>query len=201
MTAGLLNQTSFRWLGDPQAVVVNGRAYGECNATRLSGKQNCSMPCGVHQQSVKPGKRYRVRVIGATVLSQLSLALEGHNMTLFEVDVSPICKCTKQRVHTSSLCRFRISRYRLDNDTLSSLTQGKTPRRQSKLDDGPANQSFYWRIESIWRNTEVHGAALWSYNATASPEPYNQDFSPISPPANLNATVPLPRETFGWVDQ
>ena len=39
-------------------------------------------------QKILPGKKYRVRVIGATVLSYLGLALEGHNMTLIEVDVS-----------------------------------------------------------------------------------------------------------------
>ena len=50
MNVGLLDQTSFKWVGDPQAVVVNGRAHGQCNSTRLAPNQNCSMPCGVHQQ-------------------------------------------------------------------------------------------------------------------------------------------------------
>lgn len=37
---------------------------------------------------VKPNTRYRVRVIATGALSYLQMALEGHNMTVFEVDVS-----------------------------------------------------------------------------------------------------------------
>lgn len=50
--------------------------------------QQCTTDCGVNQQFVKPNTRYRVRMIGATVLSYIGLALEGHQMTLFEADVS-----------------------------------------------------------------------------------------------------------------
>jgi len=89
-----LNETVFGWLNEPQNLLVNGNALGTCNATALMPGQMCGTACGNNLQKVKPGKKYRVRMIGATVLSYLGMALEGHNMTLFEVDVSQSCRRT-----------------------------------------------------------------------------------------------------------
>ena len=86
--SGLLNDTTFMWLNEPNSLLVNGHALGTCNASALLPGYSCGTSCGNNLQLVKPGKRYRVRVIGATILSYLSLKLEGHKMTLFEADVS-----------------------------------------------------------------------------------------------------------------
>jgi len=83
---GLVNET-FKWLGEPQALLVNGNAKGTCNATALLPGQHCTTSCGLHQQMVKPNTRYRVRVIGGTGLSYLGMSLEDHDMWLFEADV------------------------------------------------------------------------------------------------------------------
>jgi hypothetical protein len=88
ITAGLTNNTQFKWLGEPQSLLVNGNAHGICNSTLLQRGQQCTTACGLHQQFVKPNTRYRVRVIGSTVLSYLGMALEDHDMWLFEADVS-----------------------------------------------------------------------------------------------------------------
>jgi hypothetical protein len=85
IVAGLWNET-FKWLGEPQALLVNGNAKGNCNASALLPGQKCSTSCGLHQQIVKPNTRYRVRIIGGTSLSYLGMALEGHDMWLFEAD-------------------------------------------------------------------------------------------------------------------
>lgn len=77
----------FGWLNEPQNLLVNGNALGTCNATALLPGQTCGTSCGNNLQMVKPGKKYRVRVIGQLVLSYIQLALEGHTMMLFEVDV------------------------------------------------------------------------------------------------------------------
>lgn len=91
MVQGILNNTQFQWIRDPQAVVINGRAANACNASALPEGEECSTECGSYQQKVKPNTKYRVRVINAGVLSYFSMALEGHKMTLFEADVSLYC--------------------------------------------------------------------------------------------------------------
>lgn len=90
MVAGILNNTQFQWIRDPQAVVINGIAPNACNASALPVGEECSTECGAYQQKVKPNTKYRVRVINAGVLSYYSMALEGHKMTLFEADVSSV---------------------------------------------------------------------------------------------------------------
>lgn len=49
---------------------------------------------------VKPGKKYRVRVIGQLVLSYIQLALEGHTMMLFEVDVRGFSRSSRDLGNT-----------------------------------------------------------------------------------------------------
>lgn len=88
MVTGILNNTQFAWIRDPQAVVINGMAANACNASALPAGEVCGTECGAYQQKVKPNTRYRVRIINAGVLSYYSLALEGHKMILFEADVS-----------------------------------------------------------------------------------------------------------------
>jgi L-ascorbate oxidase len=83
-----LNNTLFEWLNEPNNLLVNGNALGMCNSTALTPGQTCNgVTCGNNLQLIKPGKRYKVRVIASGVLSYVSLALEGHSMTLFEADV------------------------------------------------------------------------------------------------------------------
>ena len=94
--SGLLNTTVFDWINEPQDLLVNGNALNVCNATALLSGQSCGTACGNNLQLVKPGKKYRVRVIGQLVLSYIGMALEGHNMILFEVDVSGAGHFTRQ---------------------------------------------------------------------------------------------------------
>lgn len=74
ITVGLADE-SFTWLNDPQTVTVNGHAFGECTpnstdpATGLPAQ--CEAGCHTEIVSVKPGKTYRVRTVGTTVLSFL----------------------------------------------------------------------------------------------------------------------------------
>lgn len=55
-----LASVPFHWLGEPQSMVVNGNALGNCNQTSLFG---CSNNCHHHRVSVKPDRTYRVRCV------------------------------------------------------------------------------------------------------------------------------------------
>ncbi|CAM6108899.1 unnamed protein product [Calypogeia fissa] len=83
----------FRWVGDPQSLLINGRGSYPCSnvsaATVSSGDcLECNQtvcPPYVLQPAVEPGKTYRLRIGSVASLSALNFILEGHNMTVVEV--------------------------------------------------------------------------------------------------------------------
>ena len=84
----ILSTTDYVWMSEPQTVLVNGNGHNPCDLSALKPGQLCSQDCGNHLQLVRPGTRYRVRVIAGSLLSYYGLSLESHSMLLFEADVS-----------------------------------------------------------------------------------------------------------------
>ncbi|ORX33571.1 multi-copper oxidase laccase-like protein [Kockovaella imperatae] len=180
IVAGLLNTSVFGWLGEPQNLLVNGHAPGECNETALSAGQTCNVTCGNNLQKVLPGKKYRVRVIGATVLSYIGLALEGHNMTVIEVDGTYV-----EPYPVVDLELGAGQRYSVIIETMQN----------------PPKHDYHWRLRTMWRPTRVNGSALWQYDDDAPSNCPYDNHGPVSSaatPTNLNETVYLPEEKFGW---
>ena len=66
LSSGLL-AAPFQWTNDPQALTVNGNAYGECDPAVKA----CKSGCHTEVVTVEPDKTYRIRVIGAMALSFL----------------------------------------------------------------------------------------------------------------------------------
>ena len=84
-----------KFVGEPQSLLINGRGVFEpfhcsrapngssdaaCNVPRSAG---CAPP---PLFTAVPGKTYRLRVGSLTSLSALNFAIEGHSMTVVEVD-------------------------------------------------------------------------------------------------------------------
>ena len=127
LTTGVL-QKKFRWSGDPQSILVNGKGKfdcadnalyqckdEECNAedpdqpnicTALErpyfmpsyrwgkghpaghcGAENCGGPEIV---TVTKGKTYLFRIANAATLSMFNVAVQGHKMTVVELDGYPV---------------------------------------------------------------------------------------------------------------
>lgn len=80
MLAGLFNIT-FAWVGDPKSILFNARA--QCPAGVATCDPNLA---GYYSYNVEQGKTYLLRVISATALMYLNLALEGHTFTVVEAD-------------------------------------------------------------------------------------------------------------------
>lgn len=79
LTKGL-TANPFVWTGEVNGVLVNGYGTNKTADPEIPG-------CSLHQINVKPGKTYRLRFIGATGLSFLSLKLQGHDkMQVIEAD-------------------------------------------------------------------------------------------------------------------
>lgn len=79
LTKGL-TANAFVWTGEVNGVLVNGYGTNKTADPDIPG-------CSLHRINVEPGKIYRLRFIGATGLSFLSLKLQGHSNTqIIEAD-------------------------------------------------------------------------------------------------------------------
>ncbi|BBN18889.1 L-ascorbate oxidase [Marchantia polymorpha subsp. ruderalis] len=88
---------SFKWVGEPQSLLIGGRGAYNCSkvpnfpgASSDTGdfvKCNSSSPqCVPFSITVDPGKTYRLRISSVASLAALNFILEGHVMTVVEVD-------------------------------------------------------------------------------------------------------------------
>ena len=84
-----------KFVGEPQSLLINGRGVFEpfhCSrAPNGSSDAACNVPrpAGCAPRTLftaVPGKTYRLRVGSLTSLSALNFAIEGHSMTVVEVD-------------------------------------------------------------------------------------------------------------------
>ncbi|GMI67654.1 Cupredoxin superfamily protein [Hibiscus trionum] len=86
-----LASVPFRWIGEPQSLLIHGRGRFNCSSLAVpssdSGLCNTSYSdCSPYRMIVVPGKTYRLRISSMTSLSALSFQIEGHNLTVVEAD-------------------------------------------------------------------------------------------------------------------
>lgn len=85
-----LHSKPFRWIGEPQSLLIGGRGHYNCSlvptqaGTISANCNNKNHQCEPFILSVEAGKTYRVRIASATALSSLNFIIEGHNMLLVE---------------------------------------------------------------------------------------------------------------------
>ncbi|KAJ5297898.1 hypothetical protein N7508_008147 [Penicillium antarcticum] len=163
---GLLS-ANFSWSGETDAVLVNGQGRLSTNATGS---------CKLATISVKPGKTYRLRFIGGTALSFISLAIEGHD--LFEI-IEADGHYTKP-VNTSYLQIASGQRY-------SVLLKAKT---EAELEKARSRQ-FYFQLTTLGRPTVLTAFAVLEY-----PSPNTTDLTTVPAPPPL----PVAKITYGWMD-
>lgn len=73
-----LHAPVFKFVGAPQSFLTNGMTIAGNCSTGESGAYNVV--------SVEKGKRYRLRIIGATTLFSVNFHIPGHSMRVIEVD-------------------------------------------------------------------------------------------------------------------
>jgi L-ascorbate oxidase len=162
-----LTSTNFTWSGETGAVLVNGQGRLTTNATGS---------CKLAAISVEPGKTYRLRFIGETALSFVSLAIESHD--LFEI-IEADGHYTKP-VNTSYLQISTGQRY-------SVLLKAKTEAELQKAN----SRQFYFQLTTLGRPTVLTTYAVLEY-----PSPVATDLTtvPVTPP------LPVANITYGWMD-
>eukprot|EP00899_Mesostigma_viride_P000838 jgi/Mesvir1/10755/Mv13824-RA.1 len=81
---GLLGSAAFRWVGNPQSLLINGKGLANCSATTcVAGCEAAFQPV---TWSVTAGRRYRLRLINAANLVMTNFAIEGHALTVVAAD-------------------------------------------------------------------------------------------------------------------
>ncbi|TFY79386.1 hypothetical protein EWM64_g4622 [Hericium alpestre] len=174
ITKGLLG-TPFTWPNDPQALTVNGNAFGQCTGAA------CRAGCHTEVLNVLPETTYRVRMIGAMGLSFIYTSIDAHSpFTVIELDGGYIAAHNASYLEISS------------GQRVSFLLRTKSAAELRAL-----NQTDFWaNIETRWRSTRDYGAWILRYNLTQDDFPTLDPYAPI--PA-LNKTVPLPDEAPYWI--
>eukprot|EP00804_Cyclotella_cryptica_P023692 CCRYP_019323-RA/>CCRYP_019323-RA protein AED:0.11 eAED:0.08 QI:0/0/0/1/1/1/4/0/564 len=84
-----LDTNPFIWIGNAQTFLINGGGIlPSClaNPTDASCAEDCSLDNYIRTIEVEAGKTYRMRLISATELIGVNFAIQGHTMTVVEVE-------------------------------------------------------------------------------------------------------------------
>ncbi|XP_042484611.1 L-ascorbate oxidase [Macadamia integrifolia] len=89
-----LSSIPFRWIGEPQSLLINGKGQYNCSLaahySNNSSLQTCDLKgqwqCTPHVLHVLPNKTYRLRITSTTSLASLNLAIGNHKMLVVEAD-------------------------------------------------------------------------------------------------------------------
>ncbi|KAK3212310.1 hypothetical protein Dsin_017016 [Dipteronia sinensis] len=89
-----LSSKPFRWIGEPQTLLINGRGQFNCSLaahfSNTSSPNQCNLrgteQCAPQILRVLPNKTYRLRIASTTALASLNLAVGGHKMVVVEAD-------------------------------------------------------------------------------------------------------------------
>ncbi|CAN6169637.1 unnamed protein product [Urochloa humidicola] len=87
----MLSSKPFRWIGEPQSLLINGRGQFNCSlaAAHKPGATQCAAvnrQCAPVILPVQPNKTYRLRLASTTSLASLNLAIGNHKLTVVEAD-------------------------------------------------------------------------------------------------------------------
>ncbi|KAL1158503.1 hypothetical protein V6Z11_A08G228200 [Gossypium hirsutum] len=88
-----LSSNPFRWIGEPQSLLINGRGQYNCSLAAKFSNSSISQckfkgneKCAPQVLKVRPNKTYRLRIASTTALASLNLAIKGHKMVVVEAD-------------------------------------------------------------------------------------------------------------------
>lgn len=162
ITEGLLSNP-FVWSGETSNVMVNGKGqmYGMLK----------SPICELASIHVQHDRIYRIRFIGGTAISFVTLGIEGHdNLTIIEADGSYTAPLSVDHLQIGSGQRFSV--------LLRTKSRKETPKNQ-----------FFMQLETRDRPTMTRSFAVLNYaNGRNMLQP------PLTPP------ITLPNKTYDWLD-
>ncbi|KAL5338357.1 Cupredoxin [Aspergillus crustosus] len=161
--AGLVS-TNFTWSGETDGILVNGH-----------GRQASNQPgsCRLADIALEAGKTYRLRLIGGTALSLVSIAFEGHDVSIIEADGHYTKPYKTDFLQIGSGQRYSV------------LLKAKSKAELAKAH----KRQFYIQITTLERPAVLTNFAVLSY--TAKP-----DLKTVPP----RPPLPVASAVQGWLD-
>lgn len=174
----------FRWPGEPDALLFNARSGRAAFRDKSAADDSCR-PSVI---KVKPGKTYRVRFLGGTALSLVTLGIEGHQeLTVIEADGHYTKPAVTDHVQVGSGQRFSV------------LLRTRT---EKEIAAGGGKTQFWIRFESRSRPKTITGYALLQYDMSgcqAAPK-QQQKQTPLPQELPAKSPVVLPDEVNDWLE-
>ena len=162
-----LDSDPFIWIGNAQTFLINGGGvYSPClgndNAagdTVDSGLSSCADDCSIENYiktiEMEAGKTYRLRIIAGTELVGVNFAIQGHSMTIVEVEGSIVEPYEVQNLDIMPAQRYSVL---------------------VTADQEPSN---YWGTTSVrYRSTAPMGYINFRYKGAVAPT--NDANNPVS---------------------
>ncbi|GLJ51147.1 hypothetical protein SUGI_1088700 [Cryptomeria japonica] len=83
-----LSSTPFRWVGEPESLLIEGRGQYNCSAAANNTCNATNTQCSPFVLPVRSGNTYRLCIASVASLSSLNflIQVEGHKMTVVEGD-------------------------------------------------------------------------------------------------------------------
>lgn len=189
-----LTSSPFVWPGETMGLLVNGVGVG-------IGKQN-DTGCKLPVINVLPGMTYRLRFIGATALSHVLLAIEGHaELTIIAADARYTQPYQVSHIQLGSGQRFDVI---LRTKTLRELAElGRTQFwLQFETRDRPTTYRGYGSLLYTIPRSKRNSAPKDKYDpvpgikgvAGLGTKGYQLSPAPTSPPLSL------PNITYDWLE-
>jgi L-ascorbate oxidase len=166
---GLLGNP-FQWSGETNAILINDKSG-------TSFKSGPDASCAPYVLKVKPDTKYRVRLIGGTALSLVTLGIENHtNLTIIEADGTASKPHDTDHIQIASGQRFSI------------VLNTKTAAELQALN----KTSFWIRYENRERPANISGYALLSYDIPSA--------APLPTALPTTSPVTLPAKIYDWLE-
>ena len=163
--------------GEAETILVNGKSYPGLDANQSQTPEpwtksdpSVQSSCGPEIVRVKPGKTYRIRVIGGAALNLVSVAFEDHpKLSVMAADASYTRLVDTDRIQIASGQRFDF------------LLHTKTESELRRL-----GKSIFWiQLETRYRPINVTSYALLSYSTSLAVD----HTIPSLPPAKAPLTI------------
>ncbi|KAJ5259627.1 hypothetical protein N7478_012608 [Penicillium angulare] len=161
-----LTSNNFTWSGETGAILVNGKSRQATNSTGS---------CELASISIEPGLSYRLRFIGATALSFVSLAIESHNVSIIEADGHFTKPLETDFLQIGSGQRYSV------------LLAAKSETELKKA----RTRQFYIQLSTLARPETLTNFAVLNYLGGEAP-----DLRTVPSPAPL----PEAKTIQGWLD-
>ncbi|KAJ7964877.1 L-ascorbate oxidase-like [Quillaja saponaria] len=198
-----LNSIPFRWINEPQSLLINGKGQYNCSLAahynisssisqcKLKGGEQCA-PQILH---VRPNKVYRLRIASTTALASLNLAIGNHKMVVVEADGNYVQP-------------FEVD----DIDIYSGETSHSLTKYLPLMGTPQPPKNYERRILLLNTQNKIDGFTKWSINnvsltlpstpylgsiryglkrafdAKPPPEKFSSDYDVTKPPVNPNST-------------